>query len=127
MKATSSTASIVRNNLANVVTVYNLDPGVEADHNVGMATAGAVFAWYVGGVATYYGSPGTYGSANIIAPGGPEGEFIDFNPSALTYNVKLKAGARAIGAGVVTGAPTVDILGVTRTAPYDAGAYSYPN
>ena len=38
----------------------------------------------------------------------------------------LKAGAPAIGAGVATGAPTVDILRVKRTAPCDAGAYSYP-
>ena len=75
----------------------------------------------------YYGSPGTFGNANIIAAGGPAAEFVDFDPSTLTYNVKLKAGAPAIGAGIATGAPTVDILGVTRTAPYDAGAYSYPN
>jgi hypothetical protein len=123
----SSGGVAVRNNLANVVSVYNLDPGVVADHNVGMATAGAVFVWYVSGVATYYGSPGTYGNANIIAAGGPASEFVDFDPSTLTYNMMLKAGAPAIGAGLATGAPAVDILGVTRTAPYDAGAYSYPN
>jgi hypothetical protein len=126
-EGSSSNGVPVINNLANVVTVYNLDPGVAASHNVGMATAGAVFAWYVGGVATYYGSPGTYGISNIIAAGGPASEFVDFDPSTLTYNVKLKAGAPAIGAGVATDAPTVDILGVTRTAPYAAGAYSYPN
>jgi hypothetical protein len=85
-----------------------------------------VFAWYVNGVAKYYGSPGTYGNANIIAAGGPAAEFVDFDPSTLTYNVMLKAGAPAIGAGIATDAPAVDILGVTRTAPYDAGAYSYP-
>jgi hypothetical protein len=38
----------------------------------------------------------------------------------------LKSGAPAIGAGIATDAPAVDILGVTRTAPYDAGAYSSP-
>ena len=38
----------------------------------------------------------------------------------------LKSGSVAIGAGTAMGAPTVDILGVARTAPYTAGAYSYP-
>ena len=55
---------------------------------------------------------------------GTKGEFVNFNPSALTYTVMLKSGAKAIGAGI-RGAD-VDILGVTRTAPYTAGAYSYP-
>ena len=122
----SSDDVTVINNLANVISVYNLDPGVTAGHNVGMATAGPVFSWYVNGVAKFYGSPGTYGNANIIAAGGPAAEFVDFDPSTLTYNVMLKAGAPAIGAGLATGDPAVDILGVTRTAPYDAGAYSYP-
>jgi hypothetical protein len=44
--------------------------------------------------------------------------------------VRLKAGAPAITAGTATGAPTVDILGVTRaTSPpngFTAGAYGYP-
>ena len=122
----SSTSTSVRNNLANVIEVDNLDT-VEADHNVGMFTAGPVFSWYVNGVVQYYSTPGTYGAANIIASGGPESEFVDFAPSTLTYNVKLKSGARAIGAGVATGAPTVDILGTARTVPYSAGAYAYPN
>jgi hypothetical protein len=38
----------------------------------------------------------------------------------------LKSGAQAIGVGAATGAPPLDILGVTRKAPYTAGAYSYP-
>ena len=88
----------VRNNLANALSVYNLDAGVTADHNVGMATSGAVFAWYVSGVAKWYGSAGTYGNANIIAAGGPTAEFVNFDPPNMTYNVMLKAGAPAIGA-----------------------------
>jgi len=117
----------VRYNLANVIEIDNLDTGVEADHNVGMATAGAVFFWYVDSVGQYYSAPGTYGVANIIAAGGPASEFgEDFDPSTLTYNVMLIAGAAAIKAGTATGAPTVDILGVARTVPYSAGAYAYP-
>ena len=38
----------------------------------------------------------------------------------------LKSGSVAIGPGTATGAPTVDILGVARAAPYTVGAYSYP-
>ncbi len=122
----SSSGVTLRNNLANVITVCNLDHDVTMDHNVGMATAGPVFTWYVNGVGTYFGKPGTYGNANIIAAGGPASEFVDFDPSTLTFNVKLKAGAAAIGAGLATSAPAFDILGDKRTVPYDAGAYSYP-
>ena len=74
-----------------------------------------------------FGKPGTYGNGNIIDSGGAKSEFVNFNPSTLTYTMMLKAGAQAIGAGAGTGAPTLDILGVKRVAPYAAGAYSYPN
>jgi hypothetical protein len=79
------------------------------------------------GVLKYYNAPGTFGTANIIAAGGPTSEFVDFDPSTLTYNVMLKASAQAVGAATSASAPTVDILGVTRTSPYDSGAYSYPD
>jgi hypothetical protein len=38
----------------------------------------------------------------------------------------LKSGAQAVGAATATGAPTVDIVGAARQAPYTSGAYSYP-
>ena len=99
---------------------------VVADHNVAMCCAGPEIAWYVNGVPQCLGKPGTYANGNIIDSGGPKSEFVNFNPSTLTYNVMLKSGAQAIGGATATGAPTVDILGVTRKAPYTAGAYSYP-
>jgi hypothetical protein len=59
-------------------------------------------------------------------PGFPyANQFVSWNPATLSFNLMLKAGSVAIGAGGA-GAPTVDILGVTRTAPYTGGAYSYP-
>ena len=64
-------------------------------------------------------------NGNIIDTEGAKGEFVNFNPATLTYTVLLKSSAQAIGAGVA-GAPTTDILGVTRAAPYAAGAYSFP-
>jgi hypothetical protein len=79
----------------------------------------------VNGAIQYLGQPGTYTNSNIIDSGGAKSEFVNFNSATLTYNVMLKAGAQAIGSGT-TGAPTVDILGVTRKAPYAVGAYSYP-
>jgi hypothetical protein len=121
----SSNNTAVRNNLASRLSVYNLDSGVKADHNVGMCCVGPEFSWYVNGVIQYFGKPGTYANGNIIDTGAPKSEFANFNPLTLTYNVLLKSGAQAIGAGTA-GAPTVDIIGVARKAPYTVGAYSYP-
>ena len=77
------------------------------------------------GGAQYLRNPGTYNNgvnvANIIAAGGPATEFVEFDPSTLAYNLELKAGAAAIGAGTPTGAPAVDILGVPRTTPIVPG------
>jgi hypothetical protein len=133
-QGSSSSNTVVRNNLASEITVYNLDTGVEADHNVGMLRMGPALSWYVNGVPKYYSKAGPYANGNIIDSGGPTSEFVDFDPSRLTYNVMLKYGAQAICAGTA-GPPTVDILGVTRqrqasctagTPGYTAGAYSYP-
>jgi hypothetical protein len=91
-----------------------------------MCCASPEIAWYVSGDPQYYSQVGTYANANIIDSGGAKGEFANFNPVTVTYDVLLKSGAQAIGTGTVTGAPTVDILGVTRKAPYTVGAYAYP-
>ena len=122
----SSSNTVVRNNLASQLSVDNLDPGVVADHNVTLCCVGPEFTWFVSGVIQRFSKPGTYTNSNIIDSGGAKSEFVNFNPSTLSYNVMLKSGAQAIGAGTATGAPTVDILGVTRAAPYTVGAYSYP-
>jgi hypothetical protein len=122
----SSNNTAVRNNLASRIDVYNVDNGVEADHNVAMCCASPEISWYANGAPQYIGKPGTYDNGNIIDSGGPTSEFVDFDPSRLTYNVMLKYGVKAIGAANEAGAPTVDILGVARKAPYTAGAYSYP-
>jgi hypothetical protein len=121
----SSSNTVVRNNVASQLNVYTLDSGVVADNNVALCCVSPEISWYVNGVVQYLGKPGTYTNGNIIDTGGAKSEFLNFNPSTLTYKVMLKAGAKAIGAGAA-GAPTVDILGVKRAAPYTAGAYSYP-
>jgi hypothetical protein len=120
-----SSYTAVRNNLASRFYIDTRDIGVGADHNVAMCCAGPEIAWYVNGVIQYNSKPGTYTNGNIIDSGGTKAEFVNFSPSTLTYNVLLKSGAQAIGAGSAAGA-LLDILGYTRAAPYTTGAYSYP-
>src|ERR1700677_2621178 len=121
-----STNTVVRNNLTSQLNVDTRDVGVTANNNVAMCCGpGPEISWYVNGVIQFLSQPGTYTSGNIIDTGGTKAEFLNFNPATLTYTVLLKSGAQAIKAGVA-GAPTTDILGVTRTAPYAAGAYSFP-
>jgi hypothetical protein len=126
----------VRNNLTSQLEVYNVNNGVEADHNVVvLGSFSPEIIWHVNSGATQdLGKPGTYANSNIIDSGGAQSEFANFNPAALTYDVLLKAGAPAICAGTA-GPPTVDFLGVTRqrqascaagTPGYAAGAYAYP-
>ena len=120
-----STNTVVRNNLTTQLNVDTRDVGVTMDHNVALCCTGPEISWYVNGVVQWLSQPGTYGNGNIIETEGTRGEFVNFNPAALTYTVMLKSGATAIGAAIA-GAPTVDILVVTRAAPFAAGAYSYP-
>src|SRR6185437_15367603 len=87
----SSSNTALRNNLASRLIIYNLDPGVEADHNVIMhGSGGALIAWYSGASIQYLGDPGTYAGGNIIDSGGAASEFVNFNPPRLTYNMMLK-------------------------------------
>jgi Right handed beta helix region len=121
-----STNTIVRNNLTSQLNIDTRDTGVVPDHNVVLCCGpGPFIAWYVNGVVQFLSQPGTYGNGNIIETQGAKGEFMNFNPATLTYTVLLKSGAKAIGAGTA-GAPTTDMVGYTRTAPYAVGAYSYP-
>jgi hypothetical protein len=120
-----SSNTAVRNNLTSRLYVDTRNSGVVPDHNVAMCCAGPEISWYVNGVSQYNSKVGTYTNGNIIDTGGAKAEFVNFNPSTLTYNVLLKSGAQATSAGTAAGA-AIDILGVKRAAPYAAGAYAYP-
>ena len=121
-----STNTVVRNNLTSQLNVDTRNTGVVPDHNVVLCCGpGPFISWYVNGVAQFLSQPGTYMNGNIIETEGAKGEFVNFNPATLTYTILLKSTAQAIGAGVA-GAPTIDMVGYTRTAPYAVGAYSYP-
>ena len=123
-RVSSNTA--VRNNLTSQLNVDNRDSGVEMDHNVVMCCTGPYISSYVNGVIQRDTKTGRLTNGNLVDSGGAKAEFVNFNPAALTYNVLLKSGAQAIGAGTAGGAPTVDILGAKRTSPYTVGAYAYP-
>jgi hypothetical protein len=121
-----SSNTAVRNNLTSQLNVDTRNSGVVADHNVAMCCLGREISWYVNGAIQYLSNPGTYANSNIIDASGAKSEFVNFNPATLTYNVLLKSGAQAIGAGTAAGA-AIDILGIKRAAPYTVGAYGYPN
>jgi hypothetical protein len=122
----ASTNTVVRNNLTSQLNINTANIGVTADHNVVLCCGpGPFISWVVNGVAQFLTQPGTYMNGNIIEAEGAKGEFVNFNPATLTYTILLKSTAQAIGAGTA-GAPTIDIAGVKRTAPYAVGAYSYP-
>jgi hypothetical protein len=121
-----STNTAVRNNISSQLNVDTRVTGLVPDHNIVLCCGpGPFISWYVNGVVQYLSQPGAYMNGNIIETEGARGEFVNFNPATLTYTVLLKSSAQAVGAGVA-GAPTIDIAGVTRKAPYAAGAYSYP-
>jgi len=121
-----STNTVVRNNLTSQLNIDTRITGLVPDHNVVLCCGpGPFISWYVNGVVQYLSQPGTYMNGNIIDTEGAKGEFINFNPATLTYTVLLKSSAQAIGAGVA-GAPTTDIAGYTRKAPYAVGSYAYP-
>ena len=101
-----SSNTAVRNNLTSRLYIDTRNSGMTADHNVALCCAGPEFSWYVNGVVQYMSKVGTYTNGNIIDAGGAKAEFVNFNPSTLTYNVLLKSGAQAIGAGTAAGAPT---------------------
>lgn len=84
------------------------------DHNICLAIEGDC-RW----------KPGEYRDGNMVDARGAEGEFVTFDPAKLVFDLRLKAGARAIGAGNPDGAPPADIRGAARGNPVDAGAYRY--
>jgi parallel beta-helix repeat protein len=125
-EGSSSDNVIVRNNIASAYSVDTLDSGVTMDHNVCSTIDGTcLMSLYVDGKQVWYDKPGVYGDYNIIDQNGSAEEFADFDPARFLFNVHLKEGAQAIGAGSPSLAPRVDIAGTARKPPIDAGAYVY--
>jgi hypothetical protein len=115
----------IRNNIANGLSIYNVNPNMTMDHNICLGIGGTCrILTYVNGKANFGAyKPGTYGDRNIIDRRGAVDTFASFDPAKFTYDLRLKQGASAIGAGSPNDAPAVDITGAPRRSPIDAGAY----
>lgn len=127
-QGSSSNDVVVRNNLTNGLLIYNLDPNMMMDHNICYGIEGRcqIFTFNAD-KKPHWGvdKPGIYGDHNIIEGRGADSEFVNFNPAKFAFDLRLKAGARAIGVGNPDGAPSVDFTGARRGNPVDVGAYSF--
>ena len=125
----SSNDVVVRNNLSNGLLIYDLGPNMVMDHNICATIAGGcrILNYLANGKPNWgvYKQPGMYGDHNFIDRRGAEGEFVNFDPVNFVFDLWLKAGATAIGAGSPVEAPAVDITGAARGNPVDIGAYRY--
>ena len=93
----SSSDEIIRNNIANSLAIYNLDPNMTMDHNICLAIDGKCqIVTYLNGKPNWgVYKPGIYGDHNIIDGRGAKGMFVDFEPDKF---VSVRAGAPAMGA-----------------------------
>ncbi len=69
--------------------------------------------------------PGEYIDHNFIERRGAAGMFVSFDPAKFVYDLRLRPGASAIGAGSSIDAPSVDITGAPRGSSIDVGAYQH--
>ncbi|HEY5205152.1 MAG TPA: right-handed parallel beta-helix repeat-containing protein [Roseiarcus sp.] len=122
-----SSDAIIRNNIANGLNIYNLDPNMTMDHNICLGINGRCqIVTYVNGKLDWATiKPGMHGEHNIIDGRGASGMFVNFDPGKLVYDLRLRPGAPAIGAGNPEGAPSVDITGAPRAGRTDIGAYQH--
>jgi hypothetical protein len=123
----SSNDVIIRNNIANGLSIYNVDPSMTMDHNICLAIDGkCLILAYVNGKPKWgVYKPGEYAGHNIIDRRGAAGTFVNFDPAKFVHDLRLKPGAGAIGVGNSAEAPPVDIKGTQRGSRIDIGAYHY--
>jgi hypothetical protein len=97
------------------------------DHNICLKINGRCqILTYVGGKPKFgVNKPREYADHNIIEMNGAAGMFVSFDPAKFVYDLRLRPGALAIGAGNSADAPPVDITGATRGSRTDVGAYQY--
>jgi len=123
----TSSGVIIRNNIASGLGIYDVNPDMTMDHNICVTIDGKCqILRYVGGKPKWdVYKPGEYADHNIIDRRGASGMFVSFDPAKFLYDLRLKPGALAIGAGNPAEAPPVDITGAPRGSPIDAGAYQH--
>jgi len=123
----TSSDVIIRNNIASGLGIYDVNPDMTMDHNICVTIDGKCnILRYVGGKPKWgVYKPGEYADHNIIDRRGASSMFVSFDPAKFLYDLRLKPGAPAIGAGNPAEAPAVDITGAPRASPIDAGAYQH--
>ena len=123
----SSNDVAVRNNLANGLGIYNVDPNMTMDHNICLTIDGkcGILTFVNGKPKWGVNQPGQYGDHNLIDGRGAEGMFVNYDPAKFAFDVRLRPEARAIGAGNPALAPATDVAGTLRRTPIDVGAYQY--
>jgi hypothetical protein len=123
----SSNDDIIRNNIANHLVIYDLDPNMTMDHNICLGIDGKCqIVTYVNGKPNWgVFKPGMHGDHNIIDGRGASGMFVGFDPAKFSYDLRLRSEARAIGAGNSAEAPPHDITGALRGSRIDVGAHHY--
>jgi hypothetical protein len=123
----SSSDVIIRNNIANGLNIYDVNPNMTMDHNICLTIEGkCTILTYVGGKPKWgVYKPGQYGDHNIIERRGAAGMFVSFDPAKFVYDLRLRPGAIATGAGSSIEAPSADITGAPRGSSIDVGAYQH--
>jgi hypothetical protein len=122
-EGSSSNDVVLRNNIAQTIMISTQPGAVEADHNV------VYHQWllrppYVAR-SVNQASAGPIGNHNRIDPSVTKG-FVRFDPKAYAFDLRLRAGSPAIGAGNPDRAPGADADGKRRNSQTDLGAYAYP-
>jgi parallel beta-helix repeat protein len=59
-----------------------------------------------------------------LAVSNPTTQIVSFDTKNIVFDLHLKTGASAIGAGNSSGAPAYDVNGFVRITPFDIGAYA---
>jgi hypothetical protein len=123
----SSNDVIIRNNIANGLNIYNTNPNMTMDHNICLTIEGKcqILTFVDGKPIWGVYKPGMHGDHNIIDARGAAGMFVSFDPAKFIYDLRLRPGAPAIGAGSSIDAPPVDITGALRGSSIDVGAYQH--
>jgi parallel beta-helix repeat protein len=123
----SSSDNIIRNNIANGLAIYNVDPNMTMDHNICLGINGKCqIVTYENGKPNWnVYKPGMHGDHNLIDARGASGMFVHFDPAKFVYDLRLRPQAPAIGAGNPAEAPPADITGTQRGSPIDVGAYQH--
>ena len=105
----SSSNDIIRNNIANGLSIYDLDPNMTLDHNICLGINGTCqIVTFVNGKPDWgVFKPGMHGDHNIIDGRGAGGMFVNFNPGKFVSQPRPIRGAPAIGAGNPDNAPSV--------------------